>query len=68
MNMLSAYMLTDRRHALISGVPLPDRANGAVLFADISGFTPLTAAFARELGPQRGTEVLNRELNRVFGA
>ena len=41
---------------------------GAALFADISGFTPLTEALARELGPQRGAEELTAHLNRVFHA
>jgi len=67
MNTLSAYIPTDRRHALIRGTTLPDRASGAVLFADISGFTPLTAALAHDLGPQRGAEALTGQLNRVFG-
>jgi hypothetical protein len=38
----SAYIPIDRRLALAKGLPLPERADGAVLFADISGFTPLT--------------------------
>ena len=41
---------------------------GAALFADISGFTPLTEALAEELGSQRGAEELTANLNRVFGA
>lgn len=39
---LSAYLPPDRRRALQTGQQLPDRASGAALFADISGFTPLT--------------------------
>jgi class 3 adenylate cyclase/tetratricopeptide (TPR) repeat protein len=58
----------DRRRALAREEPLPDRAHGAVLFADISGFTPLTAALFEELGPQRGAEELIRQLNQVYGA
>ena len=46
-----AYIARDRRRALASGVELPDRVFGAALFADISGFTPLTEALAGELGP-----------------
>jgi class 3 adenylate cyclase/tetratricopeptide (TPR) repeat protein len=38
------------------------------LFADVSGFTPLTEALANELGPQRGAEELTAHLNRVFHA
>ena len=47
---------------------MPDRVRGAALFADISGFTPLTEALADELGPQRGAEELTAHLNRVFHA
>ena len=45
---------------------LPTRARGAALFADISGFTPLTGALLNELGPQRGPEEVTRYLNTVF--
>ena len=38
----SVYIPMDRRLALARGEPLPDRTHGAALFADISGFTPLT--------------------------
>ena len=63
-----AYIARDRRRALASGVELPDRVFGAALFADISGFTPLTEALAGELGPQRGAEELTRNLDRIFHA
>jgi len=63
-----AYIPMDRRHALATGHQLPDRTNGAALFADISGFTPLTEALVRELGPQRGAEELTRYLNLVYDA
>jgi class 3 adenylate cyclase len=66
MDALSAYIPIDRRAALASGAALPDRAFGCVLFADISGFTPVTAALAQALGPQRGAEELSRHLNEVF--
>ncbi len=68
MEVLSAYIPIDRRQALARGASLPDRAEGAALFADISGFTPLTSALAQELGAQRGAEELTRQLNRVYGA
>jgi hypothetical protein len=58
MKTFSAYIPMDRRQALANQVTLPDRANGAVLFADISGFTPLTTVLAQDLGPQRGAEEL----------
>ena len=63
-----AYIPGDRRRALARGESLPDRVRGAALFADISGFTPLTEALASELGSQRASEVLTGHLNRVFHA
>ena len=68
MESIAAYMPMDRRSALLEGKPLPERTWGTALFADISGFTPLTEALARELGPQRGAEELTRHLNRVYDA
>jgi class 3 adenylate cyclase len=63
---LEAYIPIDRRHAIAKGKELPDRAHGAALFSDISGFTPLTEALVQELGPTRGAEKLTQYLNRVF--
>ena len=65
---VAVYIPMDRRWALTRGEPLPDRARGAALFADISGFTPLTEALAKELGLQRGAEEVTRQLNQVFTA
>src|SRR5512136_1117820 len=67
MDQLLAYMPADRRDALARGQTLPDRVAGAALFADISGFTPLTEALAVALGPRHGAEELTRQLNRVYG-
>jgi len=64
----SAYIARDRRRALAQRENLPDRTHGAALFADISGFTPLTEALARSLGVQRGAEELTRQLNTVYDA
>ncbi|HLZ67496.1 MAG TPA: tetratricopeptide repeat protein [Aliidongia sp.] len=63
-----AYLPGDRRHALAAGREMPDRVHGAALFADISGFTPLTEALANELGAQRGAEHITASLNGVFHA
>jgi len=63
-----AYIPGDRRRALATGAAMPDRVHGAALFADISGFTPLTEALANELGAQRGAEEITANLNRVFHA
>lgn len=68
MEISNAYIPEDRRRAMASDQELPDRSQGAVLFADISGFTPLTEALMRELGPQRGAEELAVNLNRVYDA
>lgn len=63
-----AYIPMDRRQALAGNMTLPEKTTGAALFADISGFTPLTEALARDLGPQRGAEELTRHLNLVYDA
>jgi len=65
---LAAYLPADRRRALAQSQTLPDRANGAALFADIAGFTPLTEALARALGPRLGAEELAHQLNHVYDA
>lgn len=63
-----AYIARDRRRALSAGMDLPNRVSGSALFADISGFTPLTEALAGELGAQRGAEELTVNIGRVFHA
>ena len=60
---LSVYLPMDRQHALARGEALPDRTSGAALFADISGFTSLSAALENELGEQRGAEEMARTMN-----
>lgn len=64
----AAYMPMDRRQALARGRSLAERSEGAALFADISGFTPLTEALAHELGASKGAEELTLHLNRVYDA
>ena len=66
MESLVVYIPMDRRQALAQGESLPKKVRGTSLFADISGFTPLTEALARALGPQRGAEELTHHLNRVY--
>ena len=66
MNQFAAYVPIDRRRAMANRQTLSDRTSGGALFADISGFTPLTEALATELGPQRGAEELTRTLNQVY--
>ena len=68
MDAAAVFIPIDRRIALARGQNLPEHTHGAALFADISGFTPLTELLARELGPRRGAEELTRYLNRVYHA
>ncbi len=65
----NVYIPRDQRQASLLGEKLPDRTHGSALFADISGFMPLTVALARTLGPRLGAEELTHQLNRllVFG-
>jgi class 3 adenylate cyclase len=67
-NPSGAYLPADRRLALVQGAVVAEHAEGAVLFADISGFTPLTEALATALGRSRGAELLTLTLNRVYQA
>ncbi len=68
MQLFGAYIPLDRRHALANGYELANRTKGAALFADISGFTPLTEALANERGIRRGAEELTHTLNTVYSA
>lgn len=63
---LNIYLPQDRVRALAKGEALPDRCRGAALFADISGFTPLTEKLTRDLGIRRGIEELTRRINAVY--
>ncbi|NUM47432.1 MAG: AAA family ATPase, partial [Anaerolineales bacterium] len=63
---LPPYLPQDRLRALARGEPLPDRTGGSALFADISGFTPLTEKLTQTLGPRRGIEDLTRQINAVY--
>ena len=62
------YLPPDRYAELQGGPPLPDRSSGAVLFADIAGFTALTAALTRQLGMRRGAEEVTRQIDAVYAA
>lgn len=64
----AAYIASDRRCALATGQSLPEETIGATLFADISGFTPLTTALVHSYGPRRGADELTRQLNLVYTA
>ncbi len=68
LGLFDAYIPWDRVQAIGRGEKLPHRTWGAALFADISGFTPLTEALTRTMGPRRGAEELTLHLNRVYQA
>ncbi len=68
MDNLSAYLPQDRCLALRRGEALPERTSGAALFADISGFTPLTEKLTERLGARRGIEELTLLINHVYDA
>ena len=63
---LDIFIPQDRRQALSRGEILPTRSYGAVLFADISGFTKLTSTLSAELGAKRGAEELIRQLDPIY--
>lgn len=63
-----AYIPIDRLRALARGQELPDRTEGAALFADISGFAPLTEALLAAHGAKLGADRLVDMLNTVYGA
>lgn len=66
--LLAAYIPMDRRQVMVQGKDLPNRTRGAALFADVSGFTPLTEALVAQLGPRRGADELTKQLNLVYDA
>lgn len=68
MEALASYLPADRRYVLAQNRTLAERSNGAALFADISGFTPMTELLVRALGPQRGADELPQQLNRIYDA
>ena len=68
MKTLNAYIPIDRQHALAAGHPLPQSAEGAVLFADFRGFTPMTELLNREFGPNRGADEMAAWLETAFSA
>ena len=65
---VAPYLPPDRLQTLAAGVNLPLAADGSVLFADISGFTPVTESLRVTLGRRRGAEELTSHLNRVYDA
>lgn len=65
---LGAYLPEDRLLELGGGAPVPEWSEGAVLFADVAGFTGLTTRLAQLFGPHRGAEEVPVYLNRLYEA
>ncbi|MBK8935295.1 MAG: AAA family ATPase [Chloroflexi bacterium] len=65
---MHTYIPQDRLRAIAYGESVPDRTSGSALFADISGFTPLTESLRISLGPRQGAEELTRHLDAVYSA
>ncbi len=65
---LLAYLPPDRAEAILGHADLAEKDEGAVLFSDISGFTPLTEAVFARFGPRRGGEYFTDRLNAVYDA
>ncbi len=57
----------DRLVAMARGEELPEHANGAALFADISGFSTLATRLERTAGPALAVERLSTVVDGVFG-
>ena len=68
MESLATYLPMDRRQAMLAGQTLPERADGAVLVADIRGFVSLTETLVQALGRRRGVDELTILLNQVCEA
>jgi adenylate cyclase len=68
MHRLGTYLPQDRLRALAKGESLSSHTSGSAIFADISGFTPLTEKLTRTLGPRKGVDELSRQLNAVYDA
>jgi class 3 adenylate cyclase len=67
---LLPFVPADRRPALAQpdAAPLAQHAQGAVLLADLAGFTRLTTQVARARGGPRGAEDITATLDRIFSA
>ena len=63
---LAAFVPQIYRQSILNNKTQPDKSLGAVLFADISGFTKLTRLMSHQLGRQKGAEALLAQINPVY--
>ena len=61
-----AFLPQDRRRALAAGETLAAVTAGTAVFADISGFTPLSEEYSIEFGSNRGAEEVTLQMNAFF--
>ncbi|MEM7801431.1 MAG: adenylate/guanylate cyclase domain-containing protein, partial [Chloroflexota bacterium] len=62
----ASFVPIDRRLALTNGDSLDGITEGCALFADLSGYTNLTAELTQQLGPEAGVELLASTLNQIY--
>jgi class 3 adenylate cyclase/tetratricopeptide (TPR) repeat protein len=67
MDVLTSFIPMDRRQALAAGTTLPGEVTGAVLFADLAGYTALTTALAA-VDPADTGDRLRQALAPLFAA
>ncbi len=63
--MFAAHVPIDRRRAIARGTVLPERCQGAALFADVTGFSGLASRLEEAFGSKRAAEELLIRINRV---
>ena len=62
----ASFVPIDRLRALAKGETLPDRARGAALMGDLSGFTALAVELRKSHAAKRAAEEITRHLNAIF--
>ena len=62
----AALIATDRRQALHEQRELPMHSSGAVLCADIVGFTSRLEQVEAQFGAKKGADVMTEQVNRLF--
>jgi class 3 adenylate cyclase/tetratricopeptide (TPR) repeat protein len=66
--MLASALPMDRRLALAAGSSLPEQCAGAIVKADLSGFSSLANRLGYALGPKLGAEELASCVDGIFAA
>ena len=64
----ASHLPIDRRIAVANGEELPTRSSGTALFADLSGYTHLSAELTQHLGAEAGVALLAHTLNKIYNS